>query len=219
MKKLIVGGGLVGLVAIALFWDRQGGSVDAAGLVTQALVNQGKAEQGLRLGLEPSSIFLNPAIEPKTRSSISHFSLSKKKALKTLEEKQGYESMLADENLIQQAKEILLDRSAIELDEAAEGSRIESISYLYEVVRSESNPVREKALSAIEQVVMNPLPTEERKDSDLSKSLQGDVIELFAILAVESGERAQRVIEQVTDLRLQEVYRKALLRQLATLEQ
>lgn len=154
-----------------------------------------------------------------SETNFDGFESLRKKPLKSEKELETYAASLADSRLLLRASETLLSVEKGKLDERREAQRLNSISYLYEAARDARNPNREHVLDAIDAIVASRLPSgEEGVDPELAKSLQGDRIELFAVLLLESPERAQKRIEKTGDGQLQTIYRKALLRQLAASE-
>ncbi len=127
-------------------------------------------------------------------SDIAEFAKYNRRILKTLDDRTSFERMLADREMISQAKQDLLD-SNIEYSEIEQRKRMYRIEYLGAAIRSQDNPERALAIEAIEDVIFaNNIKFDSSEEQ--KHSLAGDKVELYWALIEHDPAQAALVAEK-----------------------
>ncbi|MBC7396252.1 MAG: hypothetical protein H7333_02320 [Bdellovibrionales bacterium] len=134
-------------------------------------------------------------VRPEARTQQQEFTRLRKKVLKTPTESEEYSKILSNERLMTDSLEKLNTRLT-SFSKENEFDRMKAIDFLTEAARWKKNPIRENILSETSKFLTRPMP-KMRANSDLQKSLIGDRVEMFLLLAVQGSERARAVLDEM----------------------
>lgn len=132
----------------------------------------------------------------------------RQKALRTTAEQKDYQAMLADTNLILEARDELRGAySNTGIDQGEELRRLQRVQFLNSAVAWKENPARPTALAAISELVLEDIPKSLVKEA--KGSLLGDKIDLFQHLMLSDPDKAQLLLALAQGTRSERLLRLA----------
>lgn len=132
----------------------------------------------------------------------------RQKALRTAAEQKDYQAMLADANLILEARDELRGAySNTGIDQGEELRRLQRVHYLNSAVAWKENPERPTALAAISELILEDVP--KSLAAEAKGSLLGDKIDLFQHLMLSDPDKAQMLLTRAQGTRSEKLLRLA----------
>ncbi len=185
--------GLLGWIAFNLQAQREGlGHEGEVAPVASVESRKGRhdPESGTEQGIEVRS-----SEAPYRSAQFVKFRELQGVALRTKEQEQQRKTLLGDSELVQEAANSLEIGHATTLDRGEESRRLDSVTYLGEVMRHGPSPAREEAIGVVSRIV--------KRDTDalpayppLKRSYVGDQVELYQLLRIADRDTADRIRDE-----------------------
>lgn len=139
---------------------------------------------------------------------LQRFHQLRRKALRTSMEQQDYLDMIADENLLEEARDELLEAgSSLEISQEEELRRLQCIQYLNSALAWRNNPQRAQVIGAVTDVLLTEVP--KAASSSAKGSMLGDKLDLFQILMMSDRAQAEALLGRARGTPLEKIFQLA----------